>query len=65
MFKQKGLRAWLAMLANGALLLFGLWMMLTSKVPEHIAVRVLIAVAIFLVVVALIIRRVRDDPPRT
>lgn len=65
MFMQKGLKAWLAVLANGALLLFGMWMLLTSKVPEHIAVRVLVAAGIFLVVVALIVRRVRKDSPRT
>ena len=65
MFMQKGLRAWLTMFANGALLLFGIWMLLASKVPEHIAVRVLVAVGIFLVVVALIVRRVRKDSPRT
>lgn len=65
MIKQNGLRAWLSRLASGALLLFGMWMMLTSAVPEHIAVRVLVAVGIFLVVVALIVRRVRKESPPT
>jgi|LakMenEpi03Aug12_release.lakeMendotaPanAssembly.Ray.scaffolds.fasta_scaffold5639515_1 hypothetical protein len=65
MLKHKGLRAWLSWLANGVLLLFGMWMLLSRHVPEYIAVRVLVAVAVFLVVVALIVRRLPNDRPPT